>query len=94
MLAVWIVIVAAGTTVAVLGPAGWYYGDAMLIPGILVFLILLSHSIRRISSYEVGVVRIMGTYRGILRPGFHLVPPIAAVIRVDPRTQAGLPSLK
>ena len=59
---------------------------AVTIVGVIVLLVLLSHMTYSIQPYEAGLVSIFGSYRGMLRPGFNLVSPLANVRRVDLRT--------
>ncbi len=59
---------------------------AVTIVGVIVLLVFLSHMTYSIQPYEAGLVSIFGSYRGMLRPGFNLVSPLANVRRVDLRT--------
>lgn len=52
-----------------------------------VVVVLFARSMRAIPPYEMGVVTLLGAYRGVLNPGFSLVSPLAKVIRVDLRSQ-------
>jgi len=53
----------------------------------LVFLVLLWRSLYNIAPFQQGVVTIVGSYKGILNPGFNVVSPIAHVVYVDWRSQ-------
>ena len=69
------------------GPQGATYGVALVIVEMIVLLSLMTHMIRTIQPYEIGLVSIFGSYRGSLKPGFSLVSPVASVWRVDLRTK-------
>ena len=68
------------------GPEGAAYATAIVIIGVVVLLVLLSRMTCAIQLYEIGLVSVFGSYRGILRPGFNLVSPVAFVKRVNLRT--------
>ncbi|MCI4324078.1 MAG: SPFH/Band 7/PHB domain protein [Thermoplasmata archaeon] len=51
------------------------------------FVILLSKGIYQIQPYQQGVKTLLGSYKLIMNPGFHLISPIAVVTVVDLRTQ-------
>ena len=53
----------------------------------LVFLVLLWRSIYTINPYQQGIVTRLGSYRGIINPGFNMVSPISKVVPIDLRTQ-------
>ena len=58
---------------------------AFLVLGILFLLVFrMTHVIL---PHQTGLVTIFGAYRGQLTPGFHLVHPLAVVLRVDLRTR-------
>ncbi|MGA8537390.1 MAG: SPFH domain-containing protein, partial [Thermoplasmata archaeon] len=53
----------------------------------IVFLVLLWRSIYTINPYQQGIVTRLGSYKGIINPGFNLVSPISKVVPIDLRTQ-------
>lgn len=53
----------------------------------VILLVLLWRSITTIAPDEVGVVVFLGSYRGLVRPGFNLVSPLAHVIPVKLSTR-------
>jgi regulator of protease activity HflC (stomatin/prohibitin superfamily) len=53
----------------------------------IILLVLLWKSIYTIPPYKQGVVTRLGSYRGIINPGFNLVSPIGNVVQVDLRSQ-------
>jgi regulator of protease activity HflC (stomatin/prohibitin superfamily) len=53
----------------------------------VVFLVLLWRSIYTINPYQQGIVTRLGSYKGIINPGFNLVSPISKVVPIDLRTQ-------
>jgi regulator of protease activity HflC (stomatin/prohibitin superfamily) len=63
---------------------GYYVLTAFLI---VVALILLWRSMYQISPYQLGVVTVLGSYKGIKKSGLAFVSPIARVILIDLRTQ-------
>jgi regulator of protease activity HflC (stomatin/prohibitin superfamily) len=64
--------------------------DAITITAVGTFMIviLFVRTAYYIRSYEIGVVTVLRKYRGHLKPGLHLVPPIAMVRRIDTRAQS------
>jgi len=69
------------------GGSGTAYAIAIIIVGIVIILILLARTTYSIQPYETALVTVFGSYRGYLRSGFNLVSPVAAIRRVDLRTQ-------
>ncbi|MGD0257179.1 MAG: SPFH domain-containing protein [Thermoplasmata archaeon] len=63
---------------------GYYVLGAFLV---IVALILLWRSMYQISPYQMGVVTVLGSYKGIKQSGLAFVSPIARVILIDLRTQ-------
>jgi regulator of protease activity HflC (stomatin/prohibitin superfamily) len=63
---------------------GYYVLAAFLV---VVALILLWRSMYQISPYQLGVVTVLGSYKGIKKSGLAFVSPIARVILIDLRTQ-------
>jgi regulator of protease activity HflC (stomatin/prohibitin superfamily) len=58
--------------------------------GILAFIILLvilTRAIYTIQPYQQGVVTLLGSYKRIINPGFNVVSPLSAVLKIDLRTQ-------
>lgn len=85
------IVITFFTVVAVItltfgGSDGAGYTTAVVISGVMVTFVLLGHMTYAIQPYQTGVVSTFGSYRGMLRPGFNLVSPIAMVRRVDLRT--------
>jgi regulator of protease activity HflC (stomatin/prohibitin superfamily) len=61
-----------------------------IVAGVLFFvilLVLLWRAIYTISPYEQGIVTRLGSYKGIINPGFNIVSPISKVVPIDLRTQ-------
>jgi regulator of protease activity HflC (stomatin/prohibitin superfamily) len=63
---------------------GYYVLAAFLV---VIALILLWRSMYQISPYQLGVVTVLGSYKGIKKSGLAFVSPIARVILIDLRTQ-------
>ncbi|HEV2519508.1 MAG TPA: SPFH domain-containing protein [Thermoplasmata archaeon] len=57
------------------------------IVAILFVFILLSRVFYQILPYQQGIVTVLGSYKRLLNPGLNLVSPIAAVVKLDLRTQ-------
>jgi regulator of protease activity HflC (stomatin/prohibitin superfamily) len=55
--------------------------------GFIVILVLLWRSIYTINPYQQGIVTRLGSYKGIINPGFNIVSPISKVVPIDLRTQ-------
>ena len=55
---------------------------------LLVLIVLLVASVRTIRPYEAGLVIIFGSFRRTLGPGFHFVPLLSTVRRVDLRPRS------
>lgn len=53
----------------------------------VILVILLWRSITTIAPDEVGVVLLLGSYKGLARPGFNVVSPLAHVLRVKMSTR-------
>ncbi|HEV8050292.1 MAG TPA: SPFH domain-containing protein [Thermoplasmata archaeon] len=54
---------------------------------VFVLLILLLRSARSIQPYQQGVVTLFGSYKRLINPGLNFINPVAAVVRMDLRTQ-------
>ncbi len=54
---------------------------------VILLVIFLSLAARIIKPWEKGIYVFMGTFRGVLNPGFHIVWPFAQIYRIDMRTQ-------
>ncbi len=54
---------------------------------VILLVIFLSLSARIIKPWEKGIYVFLGTFRGVLNPGFHIVWPFAQIYRIDMRTQ-------
>jgi regulator of protease activity HflC (stomatin/prohibitin superfamily) len=71
---------------------------ALAVVGVVVVLtamLMLVKCATTIRPYEVGIVTIFGSYRGLLNPGLAFVHPLAQVQRVDLRVQAlEIPSIE
>ena len=79
-----IVLVAIGLGLAAIGNT--LAGAAMLILALAVATI--SNAFVIVDAYEQGALTVFGEYRGLLDPGFHVVPPfVSTVHRYDMRTQ-------
>lgn len=52
-----------------------------------VLILVLVKSVHAIRPYEVGLLTVLGSYRGQLAPGFNVTNPLASVQRVDLRTR-------
>ncbi len=63
--------------------------DAIIVAFFVVLgiIIVLSLTIKTVMPYQQGVVVMLGSFRRLLSPGYHLVSPIATVQRIDLRTQ-------
>lgn len=60
-----------------------------LIPILIIIFIIAICSIRQVNEYERGVLYVMGHYRKILLPGWHIIWPIFfSFKKVDIRTKA------
>ena len=60
-----------------------------LIPILIIIFIIAICSIRQVNEYERGVLYVMGHYRKILLPGWHVIWPIFfSFKKVDIRTKA------
>ena len=58
-----------------------------------VFAIVLFRAVCVIPPYAQGVLTVLGSYRRLLNPGFHVISPMARVTRVDLRsTVVALPA--
>jgi regulator of protease activity HflC (stomatin/prohibitin superfamily)/rRNA processing protein Gar1 len=53
----------------------------------VIALVLLWRSIYTINPYQQGIVTRLGSYKGIINPGFNIVSPISRVVPIDLRTQ-------
>lgn len=62
-----------------------YYVTGFL--AFVIFLVLLWRSIYTINPYQQGIVTRLGSYKGIINPGFNIVSPISKVVPIDLRTQ-------
>lgn len=54
---------------------------------LLALLIILYRAIYTIAPYQQGIVTYLGSYKRLINPGFNMVNPLAAVLKVDLRTQ-------
>src|SRR5690348_4586875 len=54
---------------------------------ILILLIVLYRAIYTIAPYQQGIVTLLGRFVKIINPGFNMVNPLSAVLKVDLRTQ-------
>ena len=87
LMALGIILVAAGTYLISVGTVAGIFGGIFAILFGLFFFVLLLHAAYSIQPYEIALVTVLGSYKGWLRPGFNVVNPVARVIRVDLRTQ-------
>lgn len=79
-----VVLVAIGLALAAIGNV--MVGAAMLILALAVATVANSFVI--VDAYEQGALTVFGEYRGLLKPGIHVIPPfVSTVHRFDMRTQ-------
>lgn len=53
----------------------------------VIILVLLTRMIYTIQPYQQGIVTLLGSYKRMINPGFNIVSPLAAVLKIDLRTQ-------